>query len=95
MSNSLLRVETLTGQSITVKNTEIRVRTQVIQFRLPVANAGLIWNRPVAVLVRTWDGQEQMLPIPDLTRIIVLILAGLCLASMFLLILFRPKKVES
>ena len=95
MSTSLLRVETLTGQSIRVKNTQVRVRSQVIQFRLPMANGGLIWNRPVAVLVRTSDGHEQMLTVPDLTRIAVLILAGLCFASMFLLILFRPKKVES
>ena len=95
MSTSLLRVETLTGQSIRVKNTEIRVRSQVIQFRLPVANGGMIWNRPVAVVVRALDGQEQILSVPDLTRITVLILAGLCFVSMFLLILFRPKKVES
>ena len=95
MSTSLLRVETLTGQSIRVKNTEIRVRSQVIHFRLPVANGGMIWNRPVAVLVRTSDGQEQILPIPDLTRIAVLTLVGLCFGCMFLLILFRNKKIES
>ena len=95
MSTSLLRVETLTGQSIRVKNTEIRVRSQVIQFRLPVVIGGLSWNRPVAVLVRTWDGQEQMLPIPDLTRIAVLTLVGLCFGCVFLLILFRHKKIES
>lgn len=94
MSTSLFRVETLTGQAIRVKNTEIRVRSQVIQFRLPVANGGMIWNRPVAVVVRAPDGQEQILSVPDLTRITVLILAGLCFASMFLLILFRPEKVE-
>jgi hypothetical protein len=95
MSTSLLRVETLTGQSIRVKNTEIRVRSQVIQFRFPLATGDMIWNRPVAVVVRALDGQEQILPILDLTRIAVLTLVGLCFASMFLLILFRPKKVES
>ena len=95
MSTSLISIETLTGKSIRVKDTELRVRSQVIQFRLPVLMGGLIWNRPVAVLVRTSDGHEQMLPIPDLTRIAVLILAGLCFARMFLLILFRHKKVES
>ena len=29
---------------------------------------GLIWNRPSAVIVRTADGQERMLPVPDVTR---------------------------
>jgi hypothetical protein len=95
MSNSVLRVETLTGQSIKVKNTQVRVRSQVLQLRLPMANGGLIWNRPVAVLVRTSDGHEQMLPVPDLTRIAVLILAGLCFTSMFLLLLYGRQKVES
>ena len=91
----MLRVETLTGQTIRVKNTQVRVRSQVIQFRLPMANGGVIWNRPVAVLLRTSDGHEQMLPVPDLTRIAALILAGLCFASVFLLILYRQSKVES
>ena len=83
MSISILRVETLTGQSIRVKNTQVRVRSQVIQLRLPMANGGLIWNRPIAVLVRTSDGHEQVLPVPDLTRNAVLLLAGLCFATLF------------
>lgn len=95
MSSSLLRVETLTGQSIRVKNAELRVRSQIVQLRFPVANGGLIWNRPVAVLVRRRDGQEQMLPILDLTRIVVFTLVGLCFGCMFLLILFRHKKIDS
>ena len=95
MSASLFRVETRTSQTIQMKDTQLRVRSQVIQFRLRMANGGLIWNRPVAVVLRTSDGHEQMLPVPDLTRIAVLMLAGLCFASMFLLILFRRKKVES
>jgi hypothetical protein len=95
MPNSFLRVETLTGQPTKINNTELRVRSQVIELRLPVANGGLIWNRPVAVIVRTSDGQEKILPVPDLTRIAILILAGLSFASMFLLIFFRRKRIES
>ena len=95
MTTLLLRIETLTGPLVRVKDTQLRVRSQVIQLRLPIANGGLTWNRPVAVLARTSDGHEQMLPVRDLTRIAVLILAGLCFVCMFLLILFKPKKVES
>ena len=95
MSASFLRIETHTSHPIRINNTEVRVRSQVIQLRLPVANGGLIWNRPVAVIVRTADDQEKILPVPDLTRIAILILAGLSFASMFLLIFFRRKRIES
>jgi hypothetical protein len=91
----MLRVETRTGQPIQVKDTQLRVRSQVIQFRPSVINGGMIWNRPIAVFVRTSDGHEQMLPVRDLTRVAVLILAGLCFASMFLLMLHRHRNVES
>ena len=91
MSTSLLRIETHTGQPIRIKDSELRVRSQVVQLRLPIANGGLIWNRPVDVLVSNSRGQEQILPIQDLTRVAILMLAGLCFTSMFLLILFRRK----
>ncbi len=91
MLTSLLRIETLTGQPIKVKGTQLRVRSQVVQLRLPVISGGLIWNRPVAVLVRAVDGRDQLLPISDLTRTAVLALLVLSLAVTFLLMLFRRK----
>ena len=91
MLTPLFRIETLTGQPIKVKGTQLRVRSQVVQLRLPVINGGLIWNRPVAVLVRTEDGQDQILPVRDLTRSAVLMLLMLSLAGTFLLMLFRRK----
>jgi hypothetical protein len=91
MSTSLLRIETHTGQPIRIKDSELRVRSQVVQLQLPIANGGLIWNRPVDVLVSSSHGQEQILPIPDLTRAAILMLAAFCFTSMFLLILFRRK----
>jgi hypothetical protein len=91
MLNSVLRIETLTGQPIKVKDTQLRVRSQVVKLRFPVISGGLIWNRPIAVLVHTADGQDQILPIPDLTRTTVLALLVLSLAGTFLLMLFRRK----
>jgi hypothetical protein len=91
MLTPLLRIETLTGQPIKVKGTQLRVRSQVVQLRLPVTRGGLIWNRPVAVLVQAMDGRDQLLPIPDLTRTAVLALMVLSLAVTFLLMLFRRK----
>lgn len=91
MPSPLLRIETLTGQPVSVKDTRLRLRSQVIQFRLPGARGGLIWNRPVAVVLSTPDGQEQILPIRDVTRTAVLALLALSLGSTFVLMLFRRK----
>jgi hypothetical protein len=91
VTNSLLRIETLTSQPLRVKDAQLRVRSRVVQLRLPMVNGGLIWNRPAAVLVRTPDGQDQTLPVPDVTRSVVLALGLLCFASTLLLRLFRRK----
>jgi hypothetical protein len=44
---------------------------QSVSFRLPVFNLGLVWNRPVSVLVTDADGREQVLVVHDPTRQIV------------------------
>ena len=90
MPNSLLHIETLTSQLLTVKDIQLRLRSQVIQLRLPIANGGLIWNRPVAVIIQTADGQGQILPIRDVTRATMLALTALCIST-FLLTWFRRK----
>ena len=91
MPPSLLRIETISGQPVRLEDTQLRVRSQVVHIRLPIASAGLIWNRPVAVLVRIPDGQEQTLPVPDVTRTAVLALVSFCFASTLLVMLFRSK----
>jgi len=91
MTNSLLRIETFTTQPLRVQDAELRLRSQVVQLRLPMVHGGLIWNRPVAVLVRMPDGQEQTLPVRDVTRGVVLALVMICFASEFFLSLFRRR----
>jgi len=89
MSNSLLRIETLTGQPVKVKDAQLRLRSQVLQLRFPFISGGVIWNRPVAVLVRTLDSQDRILPIRDVTRTAMLVLAGLSFASTFLVMIYK------
>lgn len=91
MSTPLFRIETLTGHPVKVKDTQLRARSQVVQIRFPFISGGLIWNRPVAVLVHTAEGQDQTLPIPDGTRTATLALFVLSLVSTFLFISFRRK----
>jgi len=89
MSPSLFSIKNLTGQPVKVNDTQLRVRSQVVQLRFPVISGGLIWNRPVGVLVRTADGRDQILSIQDVTRTAMLVLAGLCFASTFLFMIYK------
>lgn len=92
MLTPLIQIETLTGEPVKIQDTQLRVRSQVFQLRFPLISGGLIWNRPVAVLVRTADGQDQILPVRDLTRTIVITLLLLPLTGIFLFSLIRRKK---
>jgi hypothetical protein len=91
MTKLLFHIETLTSEARRVKDVQLRVRSQVVQLRLPIAHGGLIWNRPVAVLVDLPDGQQRVLPIPDPTRTAVLAFTGICIASTILAMFFRHR----
>jgi len=95
MQNSILRIETLTGPAITIQDTQVHLRSQIVQLRFSRINGGVIWNRPVAVVVRTLEGKEKIVPIPDPTRYAMLTLSGLCFIGMLLLISLKRKQAES
>lgn len=91
MPISSLRIETRTSPPIQVNDTWLYLRAQVVQLRLPVLHGGLIWNRPVSVVVRRHGRREQTLFVPDVTRTAVIGLLVLHLAGVFLFLLFRRK----
>ena len=95
MRNPLFRIQTLTGPPVKAADVQIYVRSQVLQVRFPVVNGGLIWNRPLSVVIRRQDGREQILPVPDVTRTVVLTLLALSLVSTFLWRRFRRTNEES
>ena len=94
MQTSILRIETLSGPPITIQDTQIHVRSQFVQLRFPTIHGGVIWNRPVAVVVRALDGEEKIVSIPDVTRTALLALAGLCFTAMLVRMFFKRKKVR-
>ena len=95
MQTSLFRVGTLNGPPIDVPHGQVYLRSQFVQLLFPVINGGLIWNRPATVVVRSWDGQERVLPIVDITRIALLALAGLGLATALVSVLLGRKTSET
>ncbi len=89
MRTSLFRIDTLTSSPITTPGGQVTMRSQAVQVRIPAIHGGLIWNRPVACVVRTPDGQERIIPILDITRIVLLALAGFGFTSLFVLVFLR------
>jgi len=95
MQSSILRIETLTSPPLTIRDAQVFVLSQVVKLKLPFVNGGLIWNRPVAIRIRTADGREKIAPIADVTRTVMFTLAGLCFTAMLALMVLRRKRSES
>jgi len=82
--------EIKTGETMQVGDYQITPTTRVLKIRMPGQHAGLIWNRPKAVTVRTSDGQESSLPIRDVTRLVIWsMLAGGLLGAILIGLMYR------
>ena len=91
MPISSLRMETRASPPLQVDDARVYLRAQAVQLRLPFVHGGLIWNRPASVVVRRGGGQEQVLPVPDVTRNALIGLLALNLVAAFVFLLFRRK----
>ena len=86
-----ITIETMPGETIQAGTNKITPFSQAVKLILPGAMGGLIWNRPVSVLVQGADDSEQVLPVVDVTRIAQLALLGIGLASGILLLLIKRR----
>jgi hypothetical protein len=84
-------IETRPGQPLRSQGRTIIPFARTLRVGIPHAQAGLIWNRPVSVLVQTRDGQEVVLPVEDVTRMAVWAVWGGALLTVLLLWLTRRK----
>jgi hypothetical protein len=84
--SDILRWETTTGDAIAVGGLTIRPQSRALIVRW--RNGGLVWNRPVAVLVDQ-DGQTRRLPVRDPTRVVQIGLLGLGLVCFLVPLLSR------
>jgi hypothetical protein len=84
-------IETKSSQPVQAPGRRLTLFSQAVKIQFPGVTGGLIWNRPASVLVVSDDGQEQIIPVPDITRQIQWGLAGLCAAALILTALRRRK----
>ncbi len=81
------------GQPLQVGDQTVTVVSRALRWTWPMGFGGVVWNRPVAVKIKTASGVEHVLPVVDETRrrqvmIFALGLVGAILISM----LFRPRR---
>jgi len=89
---SVIKSEIKKGDSRQVGNFELTPMNQVLTVQIPGYHAGWIWNRPKAVVVRTSDGQERVLPVTDVTRVAIwTLLASGLLGAILMGLLYRVR----
>ena len=81
------------GEPLKVGDQTITVVSRALRWMPMLGFGGVVWNRPVAVKIRTASGVEHVLPVVDETRrrqamIVTLGLACAVLLSLF----FRPRR---
>lgn len=77
MAKPVFRLEQKAGDPIQWNGVKLVPFAQSLYVQNPFWRmSGLIWNRPSSVLVVAADGQEQVLPIRDLTRWVQFSLLG-------------------
>jgi hypothetical protein len=88
----LIQIETKCGRPIQASGQTVVPVARAVRLRLPILHGGLIWNRPVAVVVRGADGSEYEVPVHDVTRRVQLLVlaAGLC-GSLLIWLLMRRR----
>ncbi|MFC2053860.1 hypothetical protein ACFLV7_06115 [Chloroflexota bacterium] len=87
-----IQTETRAGETITKGGTKIVPFSKSLRVQIPGLYGGLIWNRPATLLVVSSDGDEQIIPIVDVTRQALWALLGVSLAVFPLIMLISQRR---
>jgi hypothetical protein len=87
----IIQYQTVSADPIVVGDTRVTPQTQTLTVRLPFG--GLVWNRPVAVLVERDDG-TQRIPIRNMTRVTQIVLFGLILSFSVIITLVAAQRAR-
>ena len=69
-----IQIETRWGKPIQANGRKIIVQSRALQINLPFLSGGIVWNRPVSLLVLAEQGPDQFIPVRDVTRIVEVLL---------------------
>ena len=85
----MLRWRTISGDKVTVGDVTVTPQSRALTIRWP--RGGLVWNRPVGVLVERGE-QTERIPIVDVTRLAQLGLLGLSLVFSVVILMLSIRR---
>lgn len=87
---NIIQLETQAGPKITVGDVSLTPQAQALTLRW--RGGGLVWNRPVALLIEQ-DNETRRIPVVDVTRLAQISLLGSsAILTLILLILTRQQR---
>lgn len=89
---SLVKLENRVGKPVQAGDYKIFPIEKSLQVQPPGMRGFLFWRRPAKVLVEYPDGQDALLPIPDLTRQAQIVLWSLALIGILIFGLLWRKR---
>lgn len=88
-SQKMFDLQTRSGEPVTVDDVTITPESQALSLRWP--GGGLVWNRPVAILVER-DGETERMPILDVTLLAQIALLGLSLVFSIAILILSARR---
>jgi hypothetical protein len=91
MAGPFFELENRVGMPVQAGAYRLLPISRALILKFPGTRGGIIWNRPVSVVAQTLDGQEQVLPVRDVTRQVQLALFGGALLGTLVMWVFRKQ----
>lgn len=96
MANKNFVQKTRAGEPVEVNDLTIYPVARSYRVNMPGARGGIIWNRPMAVIVEDPAGHRQVIPIVDRTRQLqIAILSAGMLGTLLTWLIFRKPRKQS
>ncbi|MBE9473772.1 MAG: hypothetical protein IMY85_02710 [Chloroflexi bacterium] len=93
MAKSILVQQTIAGEPVNVGEVSVYPVARSYRINFPAARGGIVWNRPLAVIVEDSSGSRQIIPVQDRTRQLqIAILAAGFVSTLLTWLIFRRSK---
>lgn len=91
MVKSILVQQTSAGEPVSVGGVNVFPVSRSYRIDFPAGRGGLLWNRPLAIIVENEQGEREVIPVQDRTRLmqVGILFAGILGSALVWLILGR------
>jgi hypothetical protein len=76
MANKMLIQQTSAGEPIEINDLTVYPIARSYRINFPKVYGGIIWNKPLAVIVEDSVGNRQVIPVIDRTRLLQIAIYG-------------------